>query len=735
MVFGGVSEERILLTENTFFSGDGFGDNNQSDAAEAYREMDAHCRRGDFAAAEKAAESFMGVRHNYGTSLPVGDLSIRFGGASGEGQASEGSSRSYCRVLDLREGTAVVSCTTGGARLDRHARVSADLNALIYTVRAAEPFSADLDFSPYSNTESSASFSDGFSFTTRALEEMHSDGKTGVLLYGRVKVLTNGTYHPAQKRVEGAEDLTLIVGFTTDFQKDKNSWERGIRLLEDRLSSLDQKILLADLESHKKTMTELFDRSVLNLDLPDKESWESLIPLLYQYGRYLLYSSSRPGSVLPAHLQGVWNDNVACRIGWTCDMHLDINTQMNYWPANLTGLPEVNEPLFRWIKEILVPKGRVSARESYGFAGWSAEIVSNAWGFASPYWAVPITASPGCGIWILTHMYEHFQYTGDLDFLVRDAWPLIQEAVCFALEYLSEDKDGSYITGPGISPENSFTVDGEIRFLSSGTTFDILMVRELFDIYLETLVYLESPEKDAELTARVREAQERLKPYRVLADGTLAEWSHDYPAADSQHRHTSHLLGLYPFAQITPDETPELAAAAAQSIQKKLEFPEKWEDTGWARSMLLLYSARLGEGEECRRHLNDMLTGLLEPNGMIIHPPTRGAPSFDNVYEMDGNTGLTTGVAEMLVQSRRGRIRILPALPAVWQKGSVEGIWARGNIRVSIFWKDGTLEKLILEPAEPVTVVLVYNGVERSVTLDGSCRFDGRLQLLPPVEA
>lgn len=447
-----------------------------------------------------------------------------------------------------------------------------------------------------------------------------------------------------------------------------------------------------------------------------------LTELMYQYGRYLLLSSSREDSVLPAPLQGVWNDNVACRIGWTCDMHLDINTQMNYWISEAGNLPECHLPVFGWMERRLIPNGRDNAKYSYGRPGWAAELVSNAWGYAAPYWAKSLSPCPTGGIWQASDYMEHYRYGQDKGFLREHAYPALREAVEFFLSYVFEEEGGLLGSGPSISPENAFVKDGKTYYASNGCTYEILMIRELFTEYLEAWEELAGEGKkgygpeglppvrmsgqeerrlrgtadfnsdikpDSRMARQVRELLPKLPPYRILPDGTLAEWAHDCPSADSQHRHTSHLLGLFPYAQLTPETTPDLCRAAEKSIAAKLTPYENWEDTGWARSMLALYSARLGKGEEAYRHLRSMQEVLTGPNLLVMHPPTRGAGSFMEVYELDGNTGFSMAVMEMLVQSHGGVVRLLPALPGAWRDGEIEGVPVRGGLELDMRWRGG----------------------------------------------
>jgi len=714
MAFAGTGEERILLSENTFFSGGPSEGNNRPGAPESFRRMGELLGENRHGEAAREAENFIGIRGNYGTNLPLGDLSITDGSP---GEPVSG----YSRELDLREGVALCSYLSGHVRVERTSFLTAGENLLVHRIRTSAPRDYSIRFRSYSTRWGVLPEKGGFSLFTKAVENLHSDGREGVTFFGLVKVLTDGTYDPDSGRITGARETFLCLTGCTDFSGGAEDFllkkARCRTLLAettvDRISLWEA--------SHRRASEELFSRCTLELE----GEGERELARLFHLGRYLLYSSSRPGSELPAHLQGVWNDNVACRIGWTCDMHLDINTQMNYWPGETTGLSEVNEPLFAWMENYLVPRGRKAARESYGLPGWTAEIVSNAWGFASPYWAAPIAPSPGCGIWILTHLWEHFLYTEDRDFLEKRAYPLMEEGVRFFTEYLRKGEDGLYRGGPSISPENSFLVDGVIRFMSLGDSFDTLMIRELFTEYEEASRLVDGALVDGALREKARVQLDSLLPYRILPEGTLAEWDHDYPPADRQHRHTSHLLGLYPFDQISREKTPELAEAALKTMEAKLTPAENWEDTGWARSMMILYCARLGEGDRALEHIRAMTGTLLEPNGMIIHPPTRGAPSFDNVYEMDGNTGLLAGMVEMLLQSQGGKIRLLPALPGAWKKGRVTGLKARGGLSLTLAWEDSLLTEALIEGRGDRMVRLVYRGKERVLGFRDEARVTG----------
>lgn len=707
MVYGGIKTDRLDLSENTFFSGNKCVEDNQTGANAAFYKMREQTAAGDYAAALETSRKFYGKRGNYGTNLPVGQLLIERADEMGEAAG-------YERSLDLENGIVTSKYTQNGEQVSRQAFASHVHNVIVYeAVSDKNDMNLLFSFQSMREGEYIKYHIGGIFFVCEALETMHSDGTTGTLLCGKVSIHTDGFPEVKENGVliKRASRASVYITAITDFKEEALEKERQILQLQMKMNrtfvKVDELAVEEILESHKKDMEELYSRVSLEIE------GQPLVNRMFQMGRYLLYSSSREDSLLPAHLQGIWNDNVACRIGWTCDMHLDINTQMNYWPSEVTNLPETAVPLFRWIREDLIPAGRIAAKESYGLNGWVGELVSNSWGYAAPYWASPLSPCPTGGVWTITQMWEHFLTSQDKDFLKKEAFPVIEEAAAFFCEYLFEDeKSGCLTCGPSISPENSFLVDGKVYQMSNGCTYEIIMIRELFDIYLKACRVLGRKKKR---TKEIAEKTGRLLPYRIKADGQIAEWNHDFPAADLQHRHTSHLLGLFPFAQITP-EKEDLAKAAKAVITAKLTPEENWEDTGWARSMLMLYEARLRDPKKAYGHIESMLSNLLEPNGFIIHPPTRGAGSFDNVYELDGNTGLTSCIAEMLMQSHNGVIRILPCLPEQWYKGEVKGLCARGGVTVDISWDQSSC-KVYLRSKNNRRISIQYGDSRKTISL------------------
>ncbi len=707
MYYGGWETTCIGLTENTFFSGSS-DENNQPGADRAFEKMRKQAVMGHYDLVHETAKGFIGQRKNYGTNLPVGNLKICYKNSGLCGKLPG----FYERGVDISLGMAWSE--RKNVKIREEVRISHPDKVLLMSVDSEEETTFFLSFEPYHGQGSFEKSSCGFSFSAAALETVHCDKEAGVQLEGSCAVRSDGEISWKEEGlwVEKGTHTEIYLAMETDFdQKEVEREELRLRAQMRALAALEKGLehVIRDQEADMKKLS-----GGMSLEIEGTDSYSEKIPFLFQYGRYLLFCSSREDSKLPAHLQGIWNDDVACRIGWTCDMHLDINTQMNYWPSENTGLSDCTAPLFHWIREKLVKKGKETARISYGRSGWAAELVSNAWGFAAPYWASPIAPCPTGGVWIATHLWEHYLYTEDAAFLREQAFPVIDGAVDFFREYVFEEAPGVYGSGPSISPENSFLYEGTSYQISNSCTYEILMIRELFEMYLKAADILQIQNEKVQ---EIKKIQEGLLPYRILENGCIAEWAHDLPEADPQHRHTSHLLGLFPFAQITPETTPELCEAARRTVERKLTPPENWEDTGWARSMLMLYEARLRDGENAYGHIKSMMEHLLEPNLMVYHPPTRGAGAFDHVYELDGNTGLTSCIAEMLVQSHQGVIRLLPALPLAWKSGEVKRFHGRGNVEVSLKWKDGKLTEAKLSSPKSKRVRVFYQGVEKELEI------------------
>ena len=809
VVYGCPEEETVELSHVAFFSGSGNVDPYPEKGAEAFTRARCAARKGDHEEVYRQTGKLMGKRGNYGTNLPVGKLCIKM-----EGQRNVTGYRRFLNldrgVMGCGYGT------EGNHHVREAFTSHEDHVFAYCLEQDGGEISFTLSFDGGRNPCRSWAEEGMLCFRTRALETLHSDGREGTWLCGAVRVCAEGSRGEdicpemvvlneiqgiindpevrgtanAQKdpdfnipyggigvRIRGAKRAVIYLAMDTWTEEEEKAGEvlESVKAqvchgVEDYSGLRERHCLDVSALMSRQRLSLGFWRKPEEQEKAAKDVEESpcagellervrqgednrrLTELMYQYGRYLLLSSSRKDSPLPAHLQGVWNDDVACRIGWTCDMHLDINTQMNYWISEPGNLGECHQPLFDWMEQRLIPNGRLTARKCYGCSGWVGELVSNAWGYAAPYWNESLSSCPTGGIWQASDYLEHYRYGQDKAFLERRVLPVMEEAVIFFLEYLFEDGEGYLVGGPSISPENAFLADGKKYYASLGCTYETVMIRELFLQYVEICRELgiegeQETEVSQEIKAgreikagwetetgqqavrssllrRVKAALPRLLPYRILSDGTLAEWRHDHEAADLQHRHTSHLLGLFPYGQITPEGTPELADAAAASIRKKLTPCENWEDTGWARSLLTLYSARLREAEQAYHHLVSMQAVLTGPNLLVMHPPTRGADSFMEVYELDGNTGFSMAVMEMLVQSHGNGIRLLPALPEAWPDGKLEGAVVRGGIILDLYWENGIPAKIAMLSGADKKVTVRYRDAAREYFLAAGKRIE-----------
>ncbi len=501
--------------------------------------------------------------------------------------------------------------------------------------------------------------------------------------------VTNTSYYQEDYKAQNTKDLRTILQLDFDeiVSRHVEDHQKYYNRMEFQLESNDLSHLPIDkrIERVKNGADDL-----------------GLQELLFQYGRYLLISSSRPGTN-PANLQGLWNNHIEAP--WNADYHLNINLQMNYWPANVTNLAELNTPLFDYIDRLLV-NGQKVAMNNYGCRGSFVPHATDLW---APAWLRAPTAYWGCSIgaggWLMQHYWQHFKFTADTTFLEHRAMPALRQVAQFYSDWIIEDpRDGSLISAPSTSPENQFIMDnGDTVATCLGSAMDQQIIAEVFDNYLEACDILNV--KD-ELFERISAQRPRLREGFVIDDdGRVLEWDRSYREFEPGHRHMSHLYGFHPGVSVSRKNTPELFDAVAKTLDFRLA--NGGAGTGWSRACLINFSARLLDGQDSYEHIQLFIQKSTLNNLFCSHPP----------FQIDGNFGFTAGIAEMLVQSHEGMIRILPALPDKWKTGKVRGLKVRGGHSIDISWKDGVLEEAIIDPQFDEEIEVVYGEVASKLTL------------------
>jgi len=719
MFFGGIEKEQIQFSEGSLWSG-GPGSNPdynfgiREGASEYLPQVRELLDEGKLSKSNRLAnKELTGIIHkerggsefgDYGSQQTMGDLFIS---VDNKGKVSD-----YKRELDISNGEGRVSYKVNGKKYLRTFFGSYTAKAMVYRFESEVNTNYIFDFkTPHkkisANLNSNPEGTDGSKvFVFRGEVE---DNK--MQFETCFKIDTDGTisYDGGIVKILNAKTLTIYHTAATDYTLEFPTY-KGFDYIADNkntLAKLEGKSYNEAREAHQKDYKNLFDRVELYLgennrnNIPTNQRLQEyangtadpgLEQIYFQYSRYLMISASRPGT-MPLHLQGKWNNST--NPPWASDYHMNINEQMLYWPAEVTNLDECHLPLFEYMESLVEP-GRISAKEFFNTRGWIVSTMNNPFGYTAPGWGFPWGFFPGGAAWLCQHVWEHYDFTQNKQFLRDTGYPLMKEAALFWIDYLIEDENGYLVSSPSYSPEHGG--------ISRGASMDHQIA---WDLLNNCIAACEVLDIDEDFKQEAKAIRDKIYPPSIGKWGQLQEWKEDVDDPASKHRHVSHLFALHPGKQITVENTPELAEAAKVSLNARGD-----DGTGWSLAWKVNFWARLKDGDQAYKLLKKLLRPTNEKNIVMMD----GGGSYSNLlcahppFVLDGNMGGCAGIAELLVQSHTGIIELLPALPSVWGNGIVKGLKIRGGFEVDIDWKDGQLVQAKIKGIPNTTGKIKLNG-------------------------
>ncbi len=714
MVYGDVNKERIQLSEESMWSGSP-DDNDNPEAYPAQEKIRELLFNGNYREAVELTKKTQickgaGSGHGNGANVPfgsfqtLGDLWLDF--------EKQSSYENYYRELDLNNAAVSVNYDQDGVHYEREIFVSEPDQLMVMRLTADKPGMISFTSSLSRPGKFETTSDDSQLVMFGAL----SDGKGGDGLHYMTRLSAvnrkgSVNYTDSSLIVKNADEVILLLSASTDYVLEYPNYEgRDYQSITDtNIQNGRMKSFEDLLGGHVAEYQKYFSRVSFNItgklsdtiptDVRLEEFKKSktdphLVELFFQFGRYLLISSSRPGT-LPANLQGIWTAKI--QSPWNGDYHTDVNVQMNYWLAEPTNLGEMHLPLFNLMESLQKP-GAKTAKVHYQANGWVVHPITNVWGYTSPGESSNWGMHVGGGAWLTTHIMEHYYFTLDTAFL-HEMFPVLISSVQFYLDWLVPDPiTGELVSGPSVSPENTFIApDGSKSQICMGPSHDQQVIWQLFKNFIDASEVLK---KDNDFLQKVIQAQQKLAKPKIASDGRLMEWNEEFEEVEPGHRHISHLFALHPGYQIDLHKTPDLAAAAKKSLDYRIK--NGGGHTGWSAAWLISQYARLEDSENAKQSLNTVLIKSANPNLFGSHPP----------FQMDANFGATAGISEMLLQSQSGDIRLLPALPDEWKNGEVKGLCARGGFIVDMKWEGGKLNAVKIFSEKGGNCKLIYKGAK-----------------------